>query len=222
MKKHIFLIILLCLAVILCSCNKEYKDHETSTTVNSSQDENHISIVMPGCVEKPLLTIVSIEDYNKLINTQKIPTTFVRLESIEQLGEFVSLVFLSDAYAGDFSSYMYTLVDTVGYEVALYINSDESSSLTTSSDSITSVNTSDMRYIAEQKSGIYVTERLVYRYVSGKLLSISWVADGINYTLCGDPLFYDYPITASTFLSKLMTKSYADEAIKTAFDAEIQ
>ena len=197
MKKIIALSLLLCLFAALYSCDKNHNTSNDTNDTNQSADsnkyENNNNIVMPSEVERPLLTLESITEYRKILNTEKIPNNFVRYESISRLGSFRSLVFLSDAYDNDFSSYMYTLVDSIGYEIALYINHDVSNLPTISTDFITSVDTSDMRRLEEGKSGTYVNEYLIYKYVSGELLSISWIDNGINYKLCGSPLLSNYP-----------------------------
>lgn len=225
MKKIIALGLLLCLSVAVYACNNEHDiSNDTHQFVDSNKNENNNNnnnnnIVTPSGGERPLLTIESIEEYTKILSTEKISNNFVRYEMISQIGKFDSLVFLSETAKDDFSSYMYNLVDATGYDISLYIN--EASNLpTVSTESITSIDTSDMRCLSGNKSGTYVNNCLTYRYVSGKLRSISWVDHGISYELCGSSTLSNYPSSNSTFVGKLMSKNDAVVAFNAVFNIE--
>lgn len=159
--------------------------------------------------ERPLLTVESFEDYLKVIDTQKIPENFVQYEKINKLGEFKCLVFLND----DNSSYMYTLADSTGYQLALYVDHNTAENDYDSADFITNVKSKDMRTLDDKNSGIFVTNGITYRYVSGKLLSINWVDGEVSFKLSGSSMLYDYPIEKSTFVCKLLNANEAVGAI---------
>lgn len=221
MKKLIAFSLMLCSFVTLYSCGNDHNaSHDTNQSVDTGIHESNNHTVMPPEVERPLLTIESVEEYTKILNTEKMPNDFVKYESISKLGAFRSLVFLSNTAGGDYSSYMYNLVDTTGYEIALYINHDVSNSPTVSADSMTSVDTSDMRHVAEKKSGTYVNQGLIYKYVSGELLSVSWTDHGISYRLCGSSMLSNYPSSDLTFVGKLLNKDDAVVAVNDVFNIE--
>ncbi len=99
---------------------------------------------------------------------------------------------------------MYTLEDTTGYELALHVDNNVTEKVYGSTDPVTSINSNDMRILKDKSSGIFVTDGITYKYVSGELLSIAWVHRGICFKLCGSSMFSNYPITESTFAGKML------------------
>ena len=61
------------------------------------------------------------------------------------------------------------------------------------------------------EKGKYFIDEIKYSYVSGKLLSIEWDSNGVNYIIMGDEYFDNYPLDSSTFISDLLNR---DTAIK--------
>lgn len=221
MKKMIVIIMLLCLCIGICACGSA-SDISEETQQNSEQNNQEITgdVVMPSGGERPLLTFESIELYQKFLNQSRLPENFVRYEKISQLGSFVNLVFLSDASAGDFSSYMYSLVDDSDYEITLYVNSNMTAdNESTNNIDISSINSNDMRQLSGASSGKYAQGELVYKYVSGKLLSIAWNSEGISYKLCGSSMLSDYPSTSSTVVGQLLNSNNASAALQSVFNA---
>lgn len=163
--------------------------------------------------ERPLLTVESLEDYLKVIDTPKIPENFVQYEKIDKLGAFAGLVFLSDAYGDDYSSYMYNLIDSTGYRFTLYVDHDTAEKNYGPTNLIESINSNDMRTLEDKNSGIFVTNGITYRYVSGKLLSIHWIDGEVSFELSGSSMLYDYPIEKSTLLCKMLNVNEVAGAI---------
>lgn len=199
--------------MIICACGSHATISDSSQS-HSPETGNHI--VMPEGGERPLLTLESIKEYQELINSGKLPSTFVQHEKISQIGDFKSLVFLSDALAGEYSSYMYNLVDASDYELALYVKHNATNQLTTSS--ITNVTPENLRLLSEKSSGAYIRDELVYQYVSGELLSITWVNEEITYTMSGTSMLSDYPSTNSTFAGKLLNTDTATTTMNALLD----
>ncbi len=202
MKRYILVIVALCLCLIICGC--------TSGNANNAG----------GSGETSNLTIESMREYNKMLKSTKLPTNFVEYSQISQLGEFESVVFLSDTSSGDYSSYMYNLVDSTGYAICLYVEPLEEKDTTADTDSIIAeVDRGNMRVLSQNTKGVYVTNGITYKYVSGKLLSVSWSGAGLEYKLCGLSMLYDYPADSSTFVGKLMSLDNAAGAVNSVFTA---
>ena len=170
-----------------------------------------------GGGEAPLTTIASYNEYLSFINSKNLPKNFVDFEKIAQFGEFKSIVFLSEARYGNYSSYMYNITDSIGENFVIYINhkTDELSTEDTSS-IITNINTNDMRTTVDSKSGTFAQSDLRYNYVQGKLLTVSWRVNDVNYTIMGNTnnnslSLSEYPANSNTMVGKLLSvKSAAD------------
>ena len=74
----------------------------------------------------------------------------MQYEKIDELGAFKCLVFLSDAYSDDYSSYMYTLIDSTGYRLALYVDHDIAEKDYGSINHVTIINLNDMRTLNDE------------------------------------------------------------------------
>ena len=220
MKKTIVIIVLLCLCTGICACGSDSNlPAESQQILEQKSQETTGDVIMPNGGERPLLTIESIEVYQKFLNQSRLPENFVQYEKISQLGNFVNLVFLSDTSAGDFSSYMYSLVDDSDYEISLYVNSNTTAdNESTNNIDISSINSNDMRQLSGASSGKYAQGELVYKYVSGKLLSIAWNSEGISYKLCGSSMLSDYPSTSSTVVGQLLNSNNASAALCSVFN----
>lgn len=220
MRKSIIVVWLLCITVLACSCNGNNSiDINPNYTVDQElQNEIDDDVVMPSEIDRPVMTIESFKEYTKLVDSKKLSDSFVTYEKINKLGEFVHLVFLSDTQMNDYSKYMYSLVDASGYEFVLYVDENAIEISHNSTGSNISITSTDMRNLDKKASGTVVNNDLVYTYVSGELLSVSWVDNGISYKLCGMPTFSDYPATTSTFVGKLMNSDKAMKSFNSVFE----
>lgn len=208
MKNSIVFILLLCLSVAVCSCS-----------AMRSEDTGNV-VTLPEGDDRVILTINSTDDYTAFLNTTKLPQEFVMYEEIKELGNFLGFVVLSEFYVDDYSSYMYNLRDSSGYVLSLHIDHDTLEETIGSSSPITKVNSENMRILPQKSSGTYVDQGLVYRYVNGELLAISWTYEGVTFTLGGSSMFSDYPSTEATFAGKLLNGSKAATAFETVFGVE--
>lgn len=155
--------------------------------------------------EVPLLTLETYDEYLNFIDNAELPAEFVAYEEISHLGEFKSFVCLSDARINDHSSCMYTLFDESQSQFVLYVDIDSQETIPPVS-TVTAVNESNMRSLVNSTdSGSFIVSGMEYKYVAGKLLSISWSKDNVRYTLAGDPMLGDYPENVTTTaVAKLM------------------
>lgn len=155
--------------------------------------------------EVPLLTLETYDEYLNFIGIAELPAEFVAYEDISYLGEFQSFVCLSEARVNDFSSCMYTLFDESQSEFVLYVDIGSQEAIPSES-TVTDINGSNMRSsVNSTDSGSFIVSGMEYKYVGGKLLSISWFKDNVRYTLSGDSMLGDYPeSTTTTTVAKLM------------------
>ena len=155
--------------------------------------------------ERPLLTLDTYDEYLDFIGNAELPAEFVLYEDISYLGEFQSFICLSEARVNDFSSCMYNLFDENQSQFVLYVDIGSQETVPPVS-TVTAVNKSNMRSLVNSTdSGSFIVSGMEYKYVGGKLLSISWFKDKVRYTLSGDSMLGDYPeSTTTTTVAKLM------------------
>ena len=172
-------------------------DGQTNPNTPGSND------VLAG--ERPLLTLDTYDEYLDFIGSAELPAEFVEYEDISYLGEFQSFICLSEARVNDFSSCMYTLFDESQSEFLLYVDIGSQEAIPSES-TVTDINGSNMRSLVNSTdSGSFIVSGMEYKYVGGKLLSISWFKDNVRYTLSGDSMLGDYPENATTTaVAKLM------------------
>ena len=231
MKNKITIIALWCiLCLILSACdinitdkNNQSDSTETNNMTDSSNEEIDSQDIKnkttePYDIEIPLLTLESMDMYTEFLNSNEMPDDFVLYDEISDVGDFEILIFLCNAYSHDYSSYLYGLVDSEGFEISLYVehNTDEFSLET---DSIIQVNKTNMSLLTDTSDGDYIHDNIKYTYVSGELFSISWKTQNITYILCngGSPMFSDYPPTTSTFVGKMLNLDTATQALNDIF-----
>ena len=153
--------------------------------------------------EAPLLTLETYDEYLNFIGNAELPAEFVAYEDISNLGEFKSFVCLSESRINDYSSCMYTLFDESQSEFVLYVDIDSKETIPSAS-TVTTINGSNMRSLVNSTdSGSFVVSGIEYKYVGGKLLTISWFKDNVRYTLFDS--LGDYPEnTTTTAVAKLL------------------
>ena len=224
MKHSMLIIVLLCLSLVVCACSNSNNigsgPIDQNNQITNNEQNGDIEASQGG--DRPMLSIESVGEYTDFIKSTKLPENFVTYEKINQLGDFKFkfLVFLEEVHAIEYKSYLYTLVDSSGYEICLYIDNLETVETDDINISTDTVNAADMRTIAEKTSGTFTTDGISYKYVAGELLSISWIDQGIRYKLCGDPMLSDYPATQSTFVGKLLNANVASSVVGKIFATE--
>lgn len=237
MKKKIVIILLLCsICLGICACNMNAPNEVNQSDSieqqianpsagNNQHDaeslytgEQQNEIIKPQEGERPLLTFESENEYAEFLDLNEMPNNFVTYDEIKTIGIFECLVFLSDAYAEDYSSYMYSLVDSEGFGITLYV--DHNQGVLSNSDSVSNLHGTNMRMLSDTRSGVFISEGLKYQYISGELFSISWKTQNINYTLCafGEAMLSKYPISESTFVGKMLNSNTSTQAFDTVFD----
>lgn len=153
--------------------------------------------------EVPLLTLETYDEYLNFIGSAELPAEFVAYEEISNLGEFQSFVCLSESRINDYSSCMYTLFDESQSEFVLYVDIGSKETIPSAS-TVTTIDGSNMRSLVNSTdSGSFVVSGMEYKYVDGKLHTISWFKDNVRYTLFDS--LGDYPEnTTTTAVAKLL------------------
>lgn len=225
-------ILVLCFCVFLTACDtrKPGKKADESTapiessapTINETENNNQVSnpttIPAPSQGsdssegEVPCLDANSYEEYLKIIKTVQLPEDFVSYSDISQLGVFKYFVFISDAFIGNYSNYMYTLIDENNFRFSVYVEPVEDNQDTSPLPLIYDVNTMDMRKLSTNIKGRYILNGIEYTYLDGNLYYISWENNGRIFTLGGDS-FGDYPVGTNTFAEKLLNANNAEAVI---------
>ena len=197
---------------------------DTNPTDTDPGDLIPDEIVKPN-IQYQDVSFYSKEAYTEFLNSAELPDNFVSHDKIDDIGDFDALVFLSEAYhLRDYSWYMYTLVDSEGFEITLYV--DHRDRVLSTKTPVSNVNKTDMRLLpdASENVCVYVSNNMEYTYISGKLHSISWETQNITYILCasGTPMLSDYPLTDSTFVGKMLNTETAPQALNDVFNTPTQ
>ena len=195
--------------------NDATQNGETQSAQPEKDTNDFSGEVDTPIIDVSLLTISSKEEYVDFLNSNQLPADFVSHDKISAIGDFKGLVILSDAYSNDYSSYMYSLVDSEGFAFSLYVDHKERESYLTNA--VSNVNTTDMRALSDDSKGFYVYNDITYKYISGKISSIVWKSQNIIYTLSGDAKFFNYPLTDSTFIGKMLNTDTALQVLNEVF-----
>lgn len=220
-RLFVILITLVLFSMLLSACDStnslEAIENEKPTcslneTLNS---QDKLGGVESNGVEVPLLTISTLEDYNEFLSSENLPKNFITYDMLRDVGDYVCLIFLSDGYNGDFTEYMYTVKDSTGYEISVYVEpSIESDVLSSNTIIAEKINRTDLRTNGSVESGIYMYNDVKYKYVSGKLLSIVWDMDGLRYTVTGSSMLDNYPDQKNTFMGLILNGDTAKDAFR--------
>lgn len=231
--KKIAICIFTCGILLLTSCsgineqsspnsNKANNISATSPNGDNSQD----SSIADYEVEYQLLTITGLEEYNDLINSNKLPEYFVTYDKLDKLGEFKSLVFTSNTQMDQYWQYMYSFEDGSNEDVYLTVihNEQKAKSIGSKDNNNTSVKMadlndndviySDMTHLPSEENGIYKDGSISYKYISGSLLSISWKLGNTEFVLSSNSLLDNYPSDVDTIVSKLLYSDTHEDAIR--------
>ena len=162
-------------------------------------------------VDYGLLTIENYDEYLSFLKNTVLPTTFVPYETVSVLGAFDSFVCLSDAKVGNYSHYIYNMVDETGMEFILYVEYNRNGPELTPLPIIDDIDPANMRQTLSSQKGRYLYEGIEYTFISTGLMSITWEDQGHIFTLFTDELA-SYP-NADTLIAKLLDLSQVHNAL---------
>lgn len=220
----IFVLISLMIALSACNTDNgqnrgqaENTSEETDAQTKSTDIKNGEVLHPDGSVEIPLLTLTDYSEYEEFIDTHTLQEDFITYDQLSFLGEFGIFIYFS-YYYGNYGEYSYTVIDENGYELFIrmqHLNiNDEVFDSPAVLDSTAHTNKTDLRNIDNTATCYTMLNNVKYTYVQGKLLSLEWVENNIQYTLSGNGMLDNYPTDGNaTVMSKLLTKSEASNAI---------
>ncbi len=227
MKYKKILTLMLCLSCcILTACNtvsqqpQDTRDtSDTDNLENNTPIENNHAVYDQPMGELPLLTLSSFEDYSKFIRSTELPDNFIYYDTLSDLGVFEGFVCMTDARYGDYSHCLYSVIDSSGYGLDIYIDNRKSLPYApTEATVITEINAEDMRLSPKISKGKYTKDGIQYNYINNKLLSISWNINQTEITLCSfnddGALLSKYPLNAQTLLAKLLNANTAKSVVQ--------
>lgn len=201
--KKAMLCMIFSLLLLFSACSNEIENakKDGNTVLNTG---NTIETSNEYEVEYPLLSIDSLPEYNKFLTEKANNQKLLSYSTLQNIGEFEGITFLSNAKAGDYSNYMYELCDASGYTLYLYVKVGKSAD----NEKVVSeerVDPHDLRKLNDKSSGTYVCEDYEYRYVNGELLSVQWENEAYSFVLSGEAMLSDYPETQNTIVGSLLT-----------------
>lgn len=201
--------------------NNAAADENTNVTEETSAGVHTTDEIVHPDIDVHTANFYTIEEYNNFISTaDTLSDSFVYYDSIKSFGEFESLIFLSFTNDGDYSWYLYSFTDSSGQEIGLYVDEKSRAVFYTPTFELDPT-TTDLRKIdsANLREVTQVGD-MIYVYIYGKLSSISWESNGIQFALTGNSLLGDYQETEeSTFISRFLDYRTAVGANATIFTA---
>lgn len=165
----------------------------TANTENNTDSDTLLQEIPPESVDVPMLTFSTIEEYDIYFGKMEIlPKGFIPYDAIKEIGEFDGLVILCEYDSGLYNKGLYSLIDKNGEKIGLYFDSFSNDNTVSTENIIFSHSSDDLRFLESEQSGVLIQDELKYTYISGKLLSLEWVAEGTKFTLVGDSMLSDY------------------------------
>lgn len=162
----------------------------------------------------------SYEEYLEALKTMNLPSSFIRFDQISGLGYFRNCVLDFCPEHGEFGSYSYMInvndaagTDRVSLTVRIRNASDKITSENIISDA--KINTADLRSLKTNDTGVYSINDTVFKYVRGKLDSISFVVNGFSVSIVqpGPGTWEKVKMSSDSLLCKLLNAETAVEGI---------
>lgn len=233
MKNKYIVILAIILSLSLVACNKAEMNELSQNTTTDSPAVSTSVVAAPEMNVEPSYEPLTIEDYAEylaFLDSTDLPKTFIPYEFFSSIGEFDRFMCLTNATDGDYSQSMYTLIDSNGWELTLYveyradrwwINEVEATSIT-----LVPENSENLRFQPSNASRYLYSNNMIYTYIDEKLSSVIWYTDTAEFSLCntnGNQLG-DYPIEYEhdTFASKMLIRSEAQNALNALPDSVYQ
>ena len=193
----------------------------------------HQTDMSAGLLKRPGLFFNNYEDYVSFITSGKLPSSqkdavsdlssfpddFILYEKISMMGKFQALLFLCPTYMGDYSAYMYRLIDENGFEYSLYIdhNKKDTEKATAILSDAQADTITDLRTSPKSQVNHVQIKDITYQYwaPNNGLGSLVWSQNDITFTLASSyaseydnysGYFSEYPMDGKdTFIKQLLT-----------------
>lgn len=225
MKKLNILIFITLTFFIFSSCGqKEEPQTDLNNAVNNqSLAESSNNTDASPSVEDAVFGLYSKGEYDKYVADTTLPVSFVSYDELSHIGAFDSVVFLENANELKYNSYMYTLIGS-NEKIYIYIyHSGAKETISTNYQPvITTHSNTDLRYLSDTTSGIYIEGDAKYTYVLGNLHTIEWTTSNVTYVMYTSDGLSKYN-SGNCFINSMLNKeevasaiSYFDEQLKTS------
>ncbi len=239
MKKLFFLFLSICMILTSCATvmTNGNNNDDTENTVESNTE-----LTEPGFEKKPNIfhsdcsginysvTFEIYDDYLYFIETRNVPSeysqiydeqypalpdNFVTYEMIKKLGSFVAYEETEAVYVS-YIMFTYVVKDTNDCQLLLDMRYQDFKEFPPEEFLDLNLN-GDMRTLETRDSGYYCIGNIVYRYNAGRLSSISWMHNGVQFWLSPSrrPELCDYPLDGEdTIASRLLNSETAAAALE--------
>ncbi len=161
------------------------------------------------------LSIKNAEELEQLIATNEQFDVIVTPNELSYLGEFIDVIFLTDIEGeGDYSQYMYRFKDATYFVSTLYVYHEDRKPVKIDRLDYDITQLSDLRTLPEPNDGAEYTELGMFRYTytNGKLTSIKWEYNDIQYVLDANLYNYDVSKNRDSFIENLLSPDTVAEA----------
>lgn len=149
-----------------------------------------------------------LDGYNEFVKTEpSIPDNFISTNAVKQFGTFSGFHYGLDGWDRDMPLYCYHFEIQNGIAISLHINHQTSGQPWTTPISKTKIGSS-MLELTTDDTGYILSNGLEYRYGRGKLSSVIWRANGVEFYMTVHIPAEEMPIIdTDTVLGKLLSKS---------------
>ena len=153
------------------------------------------------------IAIYNEAEYNAFIETSKIlPPNFITMDMLRDFGSFAGFVWVPELN----KSYSYGVLLENGHKIVIRITYNPEIETKNYLD-IAQVGKT-MREITTTESGAIVSNGMEYYYVPDGLISISWIANGVEIKICWNYRLENSPaLSEDHILSKIFSKSSDDQ-----------
>ena len=180
-----------------------------TTKATTAKTEATTGSVAGGC--EISVTIEDYDEYISFITSMGMPDSFITYDELSFLGNFKMFICPPFASAKELTQYIYDFKDSNGYDVVIAIQPVRNQ---ISTENILMLNNvTDYRKLSSEEKGVATINGLTYRYVKGKLLTIEFVYEDMQFVISGNSVLSDYPVNGEdTFMSKLLSADTAKDA----------
>lgn len=207
MKKIITFLLSLLLIVSFVSCNGNETQIEETPLPSISQEDfgELITLYLEGYSEYEA----------HFFENPEIPDCFVPYDKLQFMGEFKALSMLEEITKTEYKQYMYTFVDENDFEFVFYVYYGGSDYEVEIEEIPLPDDMTNMRYISEiNGTKKIIVNGLEYYYVNGKISSIEWTLNNIEFIVF-DTYLDTYPVNgAETFVKRLLSLDTAESALQ--------
>ena len=224
MKKIVILITVFLMTFGLLSCDNESNTQIKETGVTTSINDTELLNPIEPEIDYPYIDFATVDELEKYLQNNEVPTDFVTYNMISILGDFDYLVIMENALEPPYKykEYMYSFLNGE-HGFSLYVYHDyekEKDPYYVELPTITEMPSEDMRYAPEGVArGNYCVNDMEFRYLHGGLYTIHWYGkDGVYFSFVFEDFGRDKSYDIDNDLIKGFLNQNTIEASKSALD----